>query len=68
MTPLRRRMIEDMRIRNLAANTQRVYLAHVIRFANHFNRSPDLLGPPEITSLSSASDRATAARRQFRSS
>lgn len=48
MTPLRRRMIEDMRIRNLAANTQRVYLAHIVRFANHFRKSPDLLGPPEI--------------------
>ena len=48
MTPLRRRMIEDMRIRNLAANTQRVYLAHLVRFTNHFRKSPDLLGPPEI--------------------
>src|SRR5580692_10340284 len=48
MTPLRRRMIQDMRIRNLAANTQRVYLANIIRFANHFRRSPDLLGPTEI--------------------
>ncbi len=27
MTALRRRMIEDMRVRNLAANTQRVYVA-----------------------------------------
>ena len=48
MSPLRRRMIEDMQIRNLTPNTQRVYVAQVIRFACHFGKSPDLLGPPEI--------------------
>jgi integrase/recombinase XerD len=48
MTPLRRRMIEDMQIRNLTANTQRVYVAQVFHFACHFRKSPDLLGPAEI--------------------
>ena len=48
MSPLRRRMIEDMQIRNLTANTQRVYVAHVARFASHFRQSPELLGPAEI--------------------
>jgi integrase/recombinase XerD len=48
MSPLRRRMIEDMQIRNLTPNTQRVYIANVFRFACHFRRSPDRLGPPEI--------------------
>ena len=48
MSPLRRRMIEDMQIRNLTPNTQRVYVAQVVRFACHFGKSPDLLGPPEI--------------------
>ncbi len=48
MSPLRRRMIEDMQIRNLTPNTQRVYVAQVARFACHFGKSPDLLGPPEI--------------------
>src|SRR5580700_9735550 len=48
MSPLRRRMIEDMQIRNLTANTQRVYVSHVLRFACHFRKSPDLLGPAEI--------------------
>ena len=48
MSPLRRRMIEDMQIRNLTANTQRVYVAHLVRFACHFRKSPELLGPAEI--------------------
>ena len=48
MSPLRRRMIEDMQIRNLTVNTQRVYVAQVVHFACHFRKSPDLLGPAEI--------------------
>ena len=48
MSPLRRRMIEDMQIRNLTPDTQRVYVAQVVHFACHFRKSPDLLGPPEI--------------------
>jgi integrase/recombinase XerD len=48
MSPLRRRMIEDMQIRNLTSNTQRVYVAQVAHFACHFRKSPDLLGPAEI--------------------
>jgi integrase/recombinase XerD len=50
MSPLRRRMIEDMQIRNLTPNTQRVYVANVFRFACHFRKSPDRLGPSEIRS------------------
>jgi integrase/recombinase XerD len=48
MSPLRCRMIEDMQIRNLTTNTQRVYVAHLVRFACYFRKSPDLLGPAEI--------------------
>jgi integrase/recombinase XerD len=49
MTPLRRRMIDDMRIRNLSPHTQRSYLEHVSRFARHFGQSPDQLGPDAIS-------------------
>jgi integrase/recombinase XerD len=48
MSPLRGRMIEDMQIRNLTPNTQRVYVAQVVHFAYHFRKSPELLGPAEI--------------------
>jgi len=48
MTELRRRMIEDMQIRNLAATTQTTYLQHISQFARHFAKSPELLGPNEI--------------------
>ena len=43
MTPLRRRMIEDMQLRNLAAVTQRNYIAHVAAFARFFGQSPERL-------------------------
>jgi integrase/recombinase XerD len=48
MTPLRYRMIEDMRIRNLSAHTQRAYVEHVSRFARHFGQPPERLGRDEI--------------------
>ena len=48
ITPLRRRMIEDMRVRNLSRATQRCYVHAVAKFARHFNRSPDRLGLREI--------------------
>jgi integrase/recombinase XerD len=48
MTALRCRMIEDMKIRNLSPVTQRCYVQAVAKFAQHFNRSPDLLGLAEV--------------------
>lgn len=48
MTPLRQRMTEDMRVRNLAVNTQLSYVQQVSLFARHFNKSPEQLGPEEI--------------------
>jgi hypothetical protein len=44
MSPLRRRMIEDMTIRNLSPATQRSYLHAVSKFSQYFGRSPDRLG------------------------
>jgi site-specific recombinase XerD len=36
-------MIEDMQLRNLAAVTQRNYIAHVAAFARFFGQSPEIL-------------------------
>jgi integrase/recombinase XerD len=48
MTSLRRRMLEDMQVRNLSPHTQTSYVQHVSRFARHFQQSPARLGPEEI--------------------
>lgn len=47
-SPLRRRMIEDMTVRNLSPATQRSYLSAVSKFSRHFGRSPDSLGLEEV--------------------
>jgi integrase/recombinase XerD len=43
MSPLRRRMIEDMTVRNLSPATQRSYVYAIAKFSRHFGRSPDRL-------------------------
>jgi integrase/recombinase XerD len=48
MTPLRRRMIEDMELRNLAPRTIQIYTARAAAFARHFGRSPEALGSEEV--------------------
>src|SRR5271170_8316346 len=50
MTPLRRRMTEDMQVRNFSPHTQNSYVQQVSLFARHFNKSPEILGPEEIRS------------------
>jgi integrase len=50
MTLLRRRMTEDMQVRNLSLQTQATYVQQVSLFARHFKKSPELLGPEDIRS------------------
>lgn len=48
MTPLRKRMLEDMRIRNFSPHTIDCYLRRVARFAKYFAKSPDVLDDEHI--------------------
>jgi integrase/recombinase XerD len=48
MTPLRQRMIEEMRIRDFSKHTIAAYVSAVYRLANYYHRSPDKLDREEI--------------------
>src|SRR3954465_10561536 len=48
MSPLRRRMIEDMTIRNLSPATQQSYLYAVAKFSRHFGVPPAQLGTEQV--------------------
>jgi|tagenome__1003787_1003787.scaffolds.fasta_scaffold20937948_1 integrase/recombinase XerD len=48
MSPLRQRMLEDMRMRNLSAGTQRSYIHYLADFASHYHVSPERLGLDDI--------------------
>ena len=48
MSPLRRRMIEDMTVRNLSPATQRSYVSAVAKFSRHFGGSPDHLNLEDV--------------------
>ncbi|TBA29374.1 integrase [Rhizobium ruizarguesonis] len=48
ISPLRRRMIDDMTIRNLSPATQRSYLHAVTKFSRYFGCSPDRLGLEDV--------------------
>ena len=48
MTPLRKRMIEEMELRNFAPKTIELYVDNVAKFAKHFGKSPELLGEEHV--------------------
>ena len=50
MTPLRRRMTEDLILHNRSPKTIRLYVNWVADFARHFHTSPDQLGPEHVRS------------------
>ena len=47
MSVLRRRMIENMQIRNPSLHTRRVYVEQIVTFARHFRKSPERLWPSD---------------------
>lgn len=48
ISPLRRRMTEDMTVRNLSPATQRSYIGAVSKFSRFFGRSPDRLDLEDV--------------------
>jgi integrase/recombinase XerD len=48
MTPLRQRLIDDMRLRNYSDRTIDAYVSAVARFAKFSQRSPDQLGAEHV--------------------
>jgi integrase/recombinase XerD len=48
MTPLRQRMIEDMRLRNFSTETERSYIHYIADYAGYFRTPPDQLGPEAV--------------------
>ena len=48
LSPLRRRFIDDLRLRNYSPRTIETYVTGVVRLDRHFKRSPDRLGPDDI--------------------
>jgi hypothetical protein len=52
VTHLRKMMLEELERRNYSEGTTRRYLRFVERFAQHFGKSPDKLGPDHLRSPS----------------
>jgi integrase/recombinase XerD len=65
VTPLRQRLIDDLRIRNYAPRTIQAYVAAVAKLARHFGRSPDLLGPEDLRAFQVHLVNARASWSQF---
>ena len=48
ISPLRQRMIEEMRLRQLAPKTREAYLRAVVHFTRYLRRSPDTATAEEL--------------------
>ena len=48
MTPLRKKMIEEMQLRRFSLNTQESYLRSVTELARHYHKSPDSINTEQL--------------------
>lgn len=48
MTPLRQRMIDELRLRGLSTNTERNYINQISQLARNYNKSPSLITDEEL--------------------
>jgi integrase/recombinase XerD len=48
MSPLRQRLIDDLRLRNYSPRTVEAYVGAVVKLARHFKRAPDTLNVEDI--------------------
>jgi integrase/recombinase XerD len=67
MSALRQRMLEDMKLANLAPETQRAYVRAVRQLAEHYRHSPDILSEHEVRKYLLLLRDRDAARGTFRS-
>ena len=47
-TPLRQRMIDDLKLAGYSERTQEAYVASVRKLAEHYSRSPDLISEDDL--------------------
>ena len=47
-TPLRQRMLQDLKLAGLSERTQQAYVDAVRHLANHYGKSPDLLNEQHL--------------------
>jgi len=47
-TPLRQRMIDDLKLRNYSPRTIETYVAHIARFSVFYSCPPEKLGSEEV--------------------
>lgn len=67
MTPLRRRMIEDMGLAGLCESTQRTYLHAIAMLAKFYHRPPEALTETEVAAyLRDLIERRKVARGTFK--
>ncbi len=48
MTPLRKKMVEDLQLRDLSEATQKAYVGAVRQLAAYYNKSPDQISEEEL--------------------